>query len=203
LVIVDRTDRWDEAIGETITQLIEDAQRNTARYEKFSVVALDSNLSTHPLFSICNPGEPNFFTDLYKGRRYTKRDFDRRFVGAAESVVARVREPAQASTSPIVEYIHAWLGRDDFNDSIRKRRLILLSDMRQNSAHLSLYESLDREGLAALVAREMGEAGKNVTYDVYFVAHGHDYNVPEGEVREAWRRAFAEISAKHEWRQLN
>jgi hypothetical protein len=203
LVIVDRTDRWDDGIEQTLTQLIEDAQRNTARYEKFSIVALDSNLSTHPLFSICNPGEPNFLTDLYKGRRYTKRDFDQKFVGAAESVIASVRRPAQASTSPIVEYIHAWLGRDDFNADIPKRRLVLLSDMRQNSTRVSLYRTRNADELSRLVAHEMGKAGRDVVYDVYFVAHGRDYNVPESQVRDAWSRAFAGISAKHEWRYLN
>ena len=49
----------------------------------------------------------------------------------------------------------------------------------------------------------MGQAGKNVDYEVYFVAHGHDHNVPESQVREAWNRAFAGISATHEWRQVN
>jgi hypothetical protein len=203
LVIVDRTDRWDSGIEETLTQLIEEAQRSTRRYEKFSIVALDSELSTHALFSICNPGEPNILTDLYKGRRFTKRDFDQKFVGASESVIARIRRPAQAPTSPIVEYIHAWLGRDDFNAEIPKRRLVLLSDMRQNSAQLSLYRSPDSDALARLVSREMGEAGSDVVYDVYFVAHGRDYNVSESDVRGAWSRAFTGISAKHEWRYLN
>jgi hypothetical protein len=202
LVIVDRTDRWDPAIEQTLSELLEDAQRNTAQYEKFSIVSLDANLSTRPLFSICNPGQPNFITDLYKGRRYTRRDFEQKFVDASESVVARVRRPAAAPTSPIVEYIHRWLGRDDFNAGVPNRKVILISDMRQNSHQLSMYRQGGAE-LSRLVEREIGEPGRGVTYEVYFIAHGHDYNVPEEDVRRAWDEAFNTISAKHEWKQLD
>ncbi|MEQ1490769.1 MAG: hypothetical protein ABL932_09515, partial [Terricaulis sp.] len=82
VVIVDRTDRWTQAMGAALTQLVENAQRDTDKYEKFSIVSLDANQSVHPLFSICNPGEPTFWSDLYRGRRYTTRDFEERFVGA-------------------------------------------------------------------------------------------------------------------------
>jgi hypothetical protein len=202
LVIVDRTDRWDPAIAETLAELIEDAQRNTRQYEKFSIVSLDAHLTTRPLFSICNPGEPNFITDLYKGRRYTRVEFEQRFVGASDSVVAQVRRPAAAPTSPIVEYIHRWLEREDFDARVPNRRLVLISDMRQNSNDLNMYRQ-GEAGLSRLVAREMGQAGRGVRYEVHFVDHGHDYNVPEADVRRAWEQAFSAISAKYEWRRLD
>jgi hypothetical protein len=203
VVIIDRTDRWNPVVGETLTELIEEAQKGTARYEKFSIVSLDANLTTRPLFSVCNPGEPTFMTDLYRGRRYTMRDFDQKFVGAAEGVVARVREPAEAATSPIVEYVHRWLGRKDFDESIPNRKIILISDMRQNSPGLSVYRDNGGAHLPQLVEREFGPAGGKVAYDVYFIAHGHDYNVPEADIRTAWENAFRAIAAQYEWRQLD
>ncbi|MBK6702341.1 MAG: hypothetical protein IPG56_00285 [Caulobacteraceae bacterium] len=124
VVIVDRTDRWTTAMGAALTQLVENAQRDTDKYEKFSIVSLDANQSVHPLFSICNPGTPTFWSDLYRGRRYTTRDFEQRFVGAAERVIEDVREPSEARSSPIVEYVHRWLGSDDFNATVPHRRLI-------------------------------------------------------------------------------
>lgn len=202
LVIVDRTDRWNPAVGEALTELIEDAQRDTQRYEKFSIVALDANLSTRALFSVCNPGEPNFMTDLYRGRRFTRRDFDDKFISASETVIAAVREPAEAQTSPIVEYVHRWLGRDDFNQDIPNRRLILISDMRQNTDRLSLYGARREADLARLVEQEFGEGARGVTFNIYFIAHGHDAGAPETDVRNAWDLAFREIAAQYEWRQL-
>jgi hypothetical protein len=83
-----------------LTQLVENAQRDTGKYEKFSIVSLDAQQSVHPLFSICNPGEPTFWSDLYRGRRYTTRDFEQRFVGAAETVIAEIREPSEAPHEP-------------------------------------------------------------------------------------------------------
>jgi hypothetical protein len=203
VVIVDRTDRWTPAMGEALTQLVENAQRDTDKYEKFSIVSLDAEQSVHPLFSVCNPGEPTFWSDLYRGRRYTTRDFEQRFVGAADRVVEQVREPSEARTSPIVEYVHRWLGSDDFNAGIRNRRLILVSDMRQNSGLYSMYSARSGDGLSEVVQRQFGPAVEGVKFDVYFVAHGRDHNVTEDEVRTAWDNAFGRIGADYSWRQIS
>lgn len=202
VVIVDRTDRWTQAMGSALTQLVENAQRDTDQYEKFSIVSLDAQQSVHPLFSVCNPGEPTFWSDLYRGRRYTSRDFEQRFVGAAERIVEEVREPSEASTSPIVEYVHRWLGSDDFNASVQHRRLILVSDMRQNSPLYSIYAGAEDQ-LGEVVERQFGPAAQGVAFDVYFVAHGRDHNVTEDEVRTAWDSAFGRIGAEYSWRQIS
>jgi hypothetical protein len=202
VVIVDRTDLWTPAMGSALTQLVENAQRDTDKYEKFSIVSLDAQQSVHPLFSVCNPGEPTFFSDLYRGRRYTTRDFEDRFVGAAERIVEDVREPSEANTSPIVEYVHRWLGSDDFNANVRNRRLILVSDMRQNSALYSMYASAE-DRLGEVVERQFGPSAAGVAFDVYFVAHGRDHNVTEDEVRTAWDQAFDRIGANYSWRQIS
>src|SRR5689334_21478647 len=101
VVIVDRTDLWTPAMSGALVNIVENAQRTTQQYQKFSIVALDANQSTHPLFSACNPGAPNFLSDLYRGRRYTQRDFEQKFVAAADHVVEEVSQPAEARTNPI------------------------------------------------------------------------------------------------------
>ena len=202
VVIVDRTDRWTQAMGAALTQLVENAQRDTGKYEKFSIVSLDAQQSVHPIFSVCNPGEPTFWSDLYLGRRYTARDFEQRFVGAAESVIEQIREPSEARTSPIVEYVHRWLGSDDFNPSIAQRRLILVSDMRQNSPLYSIYTGAEDQ-LGDVVERQFGPSAQGVSFDIYFVAHGRDHNVTEDEVRTAWDNAFGRIGADYSWRQIS
>lgn len=204
LVILDRTDKWNPAMGDTLTQLITDAQRETKQYQKFSIVSLDSSQSAHALFSICNPGPPTLLSDLYRGHRYTERDFAERFVGAAERVVEQVRAPDEAPTSPIVEYVHRWLGADDFDARVQNRRLILVSDMRQNSPLYSIYRAgQDFGGLTPVVQQQFGPDAKGVVFDVYFVTHGQDHNVDEGEVREAWDRAFKGVGATYNWRQIS
>jgi hypothetical protein len=203
VVIVDRTDRWTPAIGATLSEIVENAQRETQQYQKFSIVSLDADHSVRPLFSVCNPGAPTFWSDLYRGRRYTTRDFDQRFVGAAERVVEEIREPSEAETSPIVEYVHRWLGGDDFNATVPNRRLILISDMRQNTPLYSIYQDANGQGLAPVVERQFGQSAQGVAYDVYFVAHGQEHGISEDNVRAAWDHAFGAIGAAYEWRQIN
>ncbi len=203
VVIVDRTDRWTPAMNGALTDLIETAQRDTRRYQKFSIVSLDANQSVHPVFSVCNPGAPSFWADLYRGHRYTQHDYEQRFVGAAEQVMEAVSQPSQASASPIVEYVHRWLGSDDFNASIADRRMVLVSDMRQHSPLYSIYRARSGDGLAPIVQRQFGPSAHGVAFDVYFVAHGRDHNVSEDEVRTAWDGAFQAIDAEYTWRQIS
>lgn len=203
VVIVDRTDRWTPAMSGALTQLIETAQRDTRQYQKFSIVSLDADQSVHPVFSVCNPGEPTFWSDLYRGHRYTQRDFADRFVGAGDHVMEEVAQPAEASTSPIVEYVHRWLGSDDFSAGIADRRLILVSDMRQNSPLYSMYRARGSDGLAPVVRSQFGPSAQGVAFDVYFVAHGQDHNISEDEVRTAWDEAFHAIDANYTWRQIS
>ena len=183
---------------------MEDARNETQALQKFSIVSLDATQTTRPLFSVCNPGKPTMLTDLYRGRRYTQRDFDQRFLGAAEEMITQVSQPGEAQASPIVETVRRALRRADFNPSIPQRRLILISDMRQNSDQLNIYSNRNRaSALSSLVQRELGEGAQNVAFDVYFVAHGHDYNVSENDVRDAWASAFQTINARYEWRRLD
>ncbi len=204
LVIVDRTDRWNPGVGGVLTELLEDARNETRALQKFSIVSLDASQTTRPLFSVCNPGKPTMLTDLYRGRRYTERDFDQRFLGAAEDMITQVSQPGEAQASPIVETVRRALRRADFDPSIPERRLILISDMRQNSDQLNIYSNRDRSAaLSSLVQRELGEGAQNVAFDVYFVAHGHDYNVSEADIRDAWASAFQTINAHYQWRRLD
>lgn len=201
LVILDRTDKWNPAMGDTLTKLIANAQKETLQYQKFSIVSLDAENSSYPLFSVCNPGPPTLLSDLYRGHRYTERDFAQRFVGAAEHVVAQIGKPEEASTSPIIEYVHRWLGADEFNASVPARRLILVSDMRQNSPQYSIYRARGA-GLKDVVQAQFGPSAKGVTFDVYFIAHGQDHNVSEDQVRAAWDEAFRSVGANYNWRQI-
>lgn len=203
VVIVDRTDRWTPAMSAAVTELLDAAQRETRRYQKFSIVSLDADQSVHPLFSVCNPGAPTFWSDLYRGRRYTVRDFEQHFVGAADHVVAHVSEPSEANTSPIVEYVRRWLGSDDFSAAVPERRLILVSDMRQNSPLYSVYSTPTAGDLDLVVARQFGPLAQSVAFDIYFVAHGRDHNVSEDEVRTTWEQAFDAINATYTWRQIS
>jgi hypothetical protein len=203
VVIVDRTDAWSPAIGATLAEIIEIAQRNTAQYQRFSIVSLDADQSVRPLFSACNPGAPSLWSDLYRGRRYTQRDFEEKFVGAAESILAQVSEPSEASTSPIIEYLHRWLGADDFNADIPNRRLVLISDLRQHSPLYSVYTPREGDDLGAIVEDQLGPAAQGVRFDIYFIAHGRDGNVSEDQVRAVWDEAFVQLGATYEWRQIN
>jgi hypothetical protein len=202
LVIVDRTDRWTPSVGEALKGVVERAQRTTVQHAKFSVVSLDKSQTVQPIFSVCNPGAPTVLSDLYRGRRFTERDFEERFIGASDAVIEKVSAPSAASTSPIVEYLHRWLGGDDFNKSVPNRRVILISDMRQNSPLYNIYQKRGH-GLGGVLAQQFGPDAAGVAFDIYYVDNAGEKLVKEDVVRSAWEDALNSVGATHTWRQIN
>lgn len=202
LVIVDRTDHWSPGVGDALKGIVERAQRDTPQHAKFSVVSLDKSQSVQPVFSVCNPGAPTIVSDLYRGRRFTERDFEERFIGASDAVVERVSAPASASSSPIVEYLYRWLGGDDFNQTVPNRRVILISDMRQNSPLYNIYKQRG-DGLGAILSKKFGPTAEGVQFDIYYVDNAGEKLVQEDVVRGAWEQAFNDVGAKSTWRQIN
>ena len=99
--------------------------------------------------------------------------------------------------------MHRWLGGDDFNASVPHRRLILISDMRQNTPLYSIYSDASGQGLPPVVEHQFGPAAEGVMFNVYFIAHGQEHGVSEDDVRGAWERAFGAIGATYDWRQIN
>src|SRR5262249_44214873 len=132
-----------------------------------------------------------------------EHDFQQKFVGAADRIVETIRQPAEAPNSPIVEYVHRWLGADDFNASVPHRRLILVSDMRQNSPQYDIYHPAHGSSLARGATDQFGPGARGVAFDVYFIAHGQDHNVSEADVRAAWDQAFRQMGASYTWRQIS
>lgn len=136
-LLIDKTDPWDEYSRKKVATLIRSLKSNLALHERLSIHILDETgtYSPVPIFDMCNPGRNDQANTLYQNPRLIQEKFDEQFAAPLDALLDDLLQPGIASRSPIIETIHG------LRNTNRQEKLIIVSDMMQNSAALSLYNN--------------------------------------------------------------
>ena len=134
-LLIDKTDPWDEHTRQRLVAAILRIKSGLAVHERLSIFVLDETgtYSPSPLFDMCNPGRGDQANDLYQNPRRMQMKFNEQFAGPLDALMETLQRPGVASSSPIIEALHGL--RSDNS----QERLIIVSDMMQNSSNLSFY----------------------------------------------------------------
>jgi hypothetical protein len=107
--------------------------------------------------------------------------------------LARVGE---AETSPLVETISNISREDDFGPGVRDRRLVVISDMAQNSANFSQY---NHKGAQVALPTELGVFRpdlKGATVRIHYLLRPSLRRIQGAEHEETWQAFFERAGAK-------
>lgn len=140
-VLIDKTDPISKQDQERLAALIRRIKDQLAANERLSLFVLDETgtYSPAPVFDMCNPGRGNQANSLYENPRMVQKRFDEQFQGPLETVLVNLLRPGVAPQSPILESIIALKG-----STSQPERMIVVSDMLQNSGTLSFYRKDSR-----------------------------------------------------------
>lgn len=132
-------DRSDDTPSQTLDEILARTKRFVAEgAQEGELVSLfevsgTSRTSLKPVFSACVPQRDG--NDLYENRRKIQRTFTERFAGPLDAALAA--KPVRSESSPISEAV-IDLSASQYL-SAPTNRLIVFSDMLQNSDNASLY----------------------------------------------------------------
>ena len=138
-ILIDATDSLDEskikAAGERINKLL---KSELATGEWVGMYVLDeSNLALpSPRAALCNPGGERQCNPLIENCQDAQLKFKRDFLSPMEKAINGLADSPPRPSSPILEMIRAVALARDF-DSSQKRKLIIVSDMLQNTRQYS------------------------------------------------------------------
>ncbi len=110
-----------------------------------------------PLLSVCHPGDPDAASEWTENPRLIRRRLEERFERPLEALFADLLEREEAPASPLMESVQSVavsvLGRHENADL--PKRLILVSDLMQNTRNLSFFrQSVDYDRFAATVGAD-------------------------------------------------
>ena len=110
-----------------------------------------------PLLSVCHPGDPDTASEWTENPRLIRRRLEERFERPLEGLFAELLGREEAATSPLMESVQSVavsvLARYEYTDI--PKRLILVSDLMQNTDNLSFFrQAVDYDAFAGAVGAD-------------------------------------------------
>ncbi len=135
-LLIDKTDPWDELSRQRLAAFIRSLKSVIKRHERLSVYILDETgtYSPSPVFDMCNPGTGEQGNVLWENQRLMQEKFKEQFAAPLDEALETLLRPGTARRSLIIETMHGLRGSGE-------ERLMIVSDMMQNSDRLSFYGS--------------------------------------------------------------
>lgn len=144
IVLVDKTDLWNDAqadrLEDHIWWLVSEKMRTE---ERLSIFAFSDQVvpGLRPLFSFCKPPSGDSADDITKSRAYYNRQYKREFIEPLRSVLKNVKRPEEKECAPIMETLLDILTRREVFEHHGPNRIVIISDLAQNSSMYSVYLS--------------------------------------------------------------
>ena len=198
-VLVDASDLLSPVQVQGIRNEIEGYRNNVPRYGALEIYAVGQTQSEvlTPLFKACNPGGPNEISELTASVARETRKWREGFVDPLETALSNAMPNNEQTTSPIMESIQS-VAVTAFGPTQRRdvfKRLVVISDMMQNTGAFSNYKSMDYEQFNKVAGERMMVNLKGVVVDVLYVRRASTARWQGEEHVRFWQRFFADQGA--------
>ena len=142
LIIIDTTDPLTEGQQKRISEFVKDIKKEVETCQKFSIFALEAKLDglSEPRFSACQPPKGSDANPFYQNRRIFEKKFKQSFEDLFNNMLPHITEGGAGAQSPIIEALVEVGQRADFSNKVKKRRLVLISDLLQNTGVFSFIK---------------------------------------------------------------
>lgn len=210
VVVIDKTDLYSPAQANMIGNLILQERDALDVGERLSLYELNQTgqLRNTNRFSLCNPGAGAQVNPLYRNPTRIQARYEALFADPLDRALADLVEPKDAPSSPIIEAL-ARLGQDpSFDRNVPARRIVLVSDMLQNSETFSVYGrnrvDLARRlppsaSVAATIRETYGDTLRGVTLEIRLIPRDGWERDQHTELRAYWDAVFSQLGIYAVW----
>lgn len=211
-VIIDKTDEYSAEQADLIAAIIRRTRDRLTIGERLTLFELDQNGQFDPRgeFSLCNPGRGDQVNPLFRNPNQIQERFADKFDAPLETVLSDLVEPKEAPNSPVLEAL-ARLGQTEaFSSDAPDRRIVLISDMLQNSDLFTAYggggEMPNNMPIAIEVAdqtiKRFGDSLRGVSLEIRLIPRQRYADIQRGGLRDYWDAIFSELGVTVIWRDL-
>lgn len=212
-IVIDKTDLYSAEQADDIGSLVLANRDRLSIGERMTLFELDARgeLVNTNGFSLCNPGRGEQINPLYRNPSRVEARYQALFEEPLQSALADLVEPKQSPASPIVESLARLSVSEDFDPTTPGRRIVLVSDMLQNSQLFTVYGG-NRESLAqrlpnpSLVAQaveaEFGDSLAGVTIEIYLIPRRGWEQTQATVIQAYWAEVFRQLGMRDRWQAL-
>lgn len=200
VILMDRTDPLTLQQQSYFVEVANSLMKDFALHEKVSVFFVDSEMAAkpQPTFSMCNPGNGENLSGYLSNPKKVKKLFKSKFESPFTKTISVMSSEKSFVYSPIMEMIKSVSYRYDFRHTDKKRKLIILSDMIQNTDGYSQYNdsALYKNFKKSAYARENEALLGGVEVTIYYLWRTGLNNVQGRKHISFWEHYFANMGAK-------
>lgn len=198
IMLIDQSDPFSENDINWVKELVDNEARQLRRFGRLTILIPNASSPYDPkvIFSKCSPGSAADANPILSNPRMVEDIWRDTFFSPLYMEVEIALKDTRQETSPLAETLYAAADRPDFQKNIPHRKIVLVSDLIQNSFEFSFYKSA-----AEYTTFEASMIGSNLPSleDVDILARivpRREYDLPIEDVRMFWRRYFEQTGTK-------
>lgn len=141
VLVLDKTDPWNAEQGGRLRTLVIRMRDQLDVNERLSIFVFDGAVQAGvaPVFSLCNPGRGSDTTILWSNPRRWETRFQDQFGTPLNAILDDLAQANEGPVSPILELLIDLTNREELNLPSGLKRIVLVSDMLQNSDAYSMF----------------------------------------------------------------
>jgi len=212
VLVIDKTDLYSPDQRQGIYNLVLAARERLDVGERLSLYELDERgRFRDSRFSLCNPGQGSQINPLYRNPARVQARYEAQFEAPLREVLVDLVEPKEAPESPILEALARLANQGSFDLATPNRRVILVSDMLQNSDLFTVYGRArgpfpDRLPAPGIVAAELddryGSSLRGVRIEVFLIPREGWETEQSGPLQTYWSEVFSQLGVRVSWNRL-
>ena len=211
-IIIDKTDEYSETQADLIAAVIRRTRERLEVGERITLFELDAKGQFDPRgeLSMCNPGRGDQVNPMFRNPKQMEDRYEELFAKPMEVVLADLVVPKEAPNSPIMEALARLAQTEAFSDRAPRRRVVLISDMLQNSDVFSAYggggsmpENMpDWRDTADAITRKFGTSMNGVELEIRLIPRDRYVDLQRGALKEYWNNVLGDLGVEVDWRDL-
>lgn len=198
IILIDQSDPFQKNDYGWVDSLVDEEARRLPKYGRLTVVTPNTADPFEPqqVFSACSTGAARSANPLFENPRMVEdawRDSFRKPLGAAVNTVMKDKT---APSSPLAEALYSVFDRSDFRaENSSKRRVVIISDLMQNSKDFSFY----RKGAdySSFQETKLGRFTFNAggAEIIARIVPRQQYDLPLEDLKLFWKSYFSDANA--------
>ncbi len=198
IMLIDQSDPFNQNDFGWVEAFVDEEARQLPKYGRLTVITPNSSDPYAPVqvFSACSTGSGDHANPILQNPRMVEDTWRENFRQPLDVAVKAVLADKQAPNSPLAEALFAIFDRADFDGDIKHRKVIIVSDLMQNSKSFSFYKTgadYDKFKQTTLGAQIASVDGVDV---VARIVPRQEYDLPLSELKVFWHTYFMESNAR-------
>ena len=142
IILIDRSDGPATSQAEQMETIVQRMKEDLQPLEQLSIYSIANQPSPSRHFSKCNPGSGSQANALYENPVLIQQKFDRQFGNGFDTAFEGIKNIGELPKSYIMESIRVLGSHTSFESKVKKRKLVIFSDMQQNSDLYSIVRQI-------------------------------------------------------------